>query len=333
MSMYDIITAGSATMDAFVKTDSELIKIKTKEGEEDLIAYPAGSKILIKQLDFMTGGCATNTAVAFARLGLKTGCISNIGKDDNAKKILEELKKEKIDFLGTIEEGMTSYSIILDSIEHQRTILTYKALSNKLKYSKLKTGRFKTKWFYFATMLEESYKTLEKLAEFAEKNKIKVAFNPTSYLAKKGPKFLNNILKRTEALVLNKEEAQLLLGNDPTKYVHENILLKKLIMLGPKIVVMTAGSEGAYAYDGKIMYYIRPNPVKIAETTGAGDAFTSSFVAGLIKAKPVEFCLRLAQTNAESVIQNYGAKNILLSWSKALTRMSKHKHTVSKKKI
>ena len=68
--MYDIITVGSSTIDVFAQTKfSELIKIMEKKKETDLIAYPIGSKILIKKLEFTTGGGATNTAVAFARLG------------------------------------------------------------------------------------------------------------------------------------------------------------------------------------------------------------------------------------------------------------------------
>ena len=94
IKMYDVITVGSATVDVFVKTDNELIRIKTKTCQEDLIAYPCGKKVLIEQLDFMTGGGATNTGVCFSRLGLKTACLGMVGKDDNGKHIIEELKKE-----------------------------------------------------------------------------------------------------------------------------------------------------------------------------------------------------------------------------------------------
>ncbi|MBT4823966.1 carbohydrate kinase family protein [Candidatus Woesearchaeota archaeon] len=340
--MYDVITVGSATVDVFVKTDNELIRIKTKTCQEDLIAYPCGKKVLIEQLDFMTGGGATNTGVCFSRLGLKTACLGMVGKDDNGKHIIEELKKEKVSFIGHEEEkGMTAYSVILDSIEHHRTILTYKALSNQLKFSKLnkqiKKGKLKAKWFYFCTMLGESFKTLEKLAEYAEKNKIKIAFNPTNYLAKEGPKKLKKILDKTTALVLNLEEAKLLLGYKcENKNIKIERLVKELNTLGPNIVLITDGKNGSYCFvDEKknYLYHIEPRKVKIMETTGAGDAFTSSFIAGLAKNKPIEFCLFLAATNAESVIQSYGAKNILLTWKQALKEMKKYKHKVIMKKI
>jgi ribokinase len=340
--VYDIITIGSATIDVFLKTDNELIKIKTNKCEEELIAYPCGKKVLIEQLDFMTGGGATNTGVCFSRLGLKTACLGVIGKDDNGRHIINELKKEKIDFLGYKEKkGMTAYSVILDSIEHHRTILTYKALSNQLKFSKLnnqiKKGKLKAKWFYFCTMLGESFKTLEKLAEYGEKNKIKIAFNPTNYLAKEGPKKLKKILDKTTALVLNMEEAKLLLGYTcEDKSIKIEKLVRGLNNLGPNIILITDGKNGSYCFiDEKKnhLYHIKPRGVKIMETTGAGDAFTASFIAGLIKGKPIEFCLFLAQANAESVIQSYGAKNILLKWPKVLKEMKKYKHKVTRKKL
>ena len=93
--MYDVITVGSNTLDVFAKTDSELIEIKTKNFTEELLAYPLGSKILIKELDFMIGGGGTNTAVAFSRLGLKTGYLGKIGKDENGLKIFNNMKLGK----------------------------------------------------------------------------------------------------------------------------------------------------------------------------------------------------------------------------------------------
>ena len=86
--MYDIITIGSSTIDVFADTDSELIKIKTTKGEEDLLAYPTGSKIIIKDLKFTTGGGGTNSAVSFSRFGLKVAYLGKVATDENGHKII-----------------------------------------------------------------------------------------------------------------------------------------------------------------------------------------------------------------------------------------------------
>lgn len=207
--MYDVITVGSSTIDVFAKTQySELIKLKGCE----LLAYPCGTKILVEQLEFTTGGGATNTAVCLRRLGLKVACITKTGDGANAQKVIRHLKKENIDTSLIVKDpkGRTGYSIILDSIEHDRTILTFKGSSNDLKFTELDRAALKTTWFYFCTMMGDSFVTLKKLAEYAEKNKIKIAFNASPYLAKKGIGYSKEILKRTDLFVLNKEEARLM---------------------------------------------------------------------------------------------------------------------------
>ncbi len=323
--MYDIITVGSATFDVFANTKSQLIKIKTSCSEEDLIAYPSGSKILIKELRFTTGGGGTNTAVSLARLGHKTAYLGSLGNDENGKKILGLLKKEKIDFIGMLSKEITGYSIILDSIEHDRTILTYKGANDKLKFSDINLKKLKTKWFYFSSMISESFRTLEKLAEFAEKNNIKIAFNPSTYLAEKGKSYLKKILTRTTILILNKEEASLLAEKKDISF-----MLKELYKLGPKIIVITNGKKEINAYDGKNIYIMIPNKIRVVESTGAGDAFASSFLSGIIKKNDVEFALRLGLVNSESVIQHSGAKNKLLKYREALEIIKKSSIKIKK---
>jgi ribokinase len=326
--MYDVICIGSATVDVFAKTKfSELIKIHGSEGITSLLAYPTGAKILIEQLEFTTGGGATNTAVSFARLGHKVACISKIGCKGNAERVRSDLKKEKVDasLLVCSNKGRTGYSIILDSLEHDRTILAFKGSNNDLRFNEIKKNKLKTKWFYFGTMMNESYKTLEKLADYAQKNNIKIAFNTSEYLAKKGAKFLKKVLSKTTLLVLNKEEAHLIAGGGTEKE-----LLEKLHNLGPKTVVITDGKKGAHASDGKDIFFLKPNSIKVVETTGAGDAFASTLLSGLIKKNDMEFALQLASANAESVISYHGAKNKLLTFKEVLKVIKKRPSKIQK---
>lgn len=326
--MYDIITVGSSTVDVFAKTNfSELIKIIDSKGETDLLAYPTGAKILIENLNFTTGGGATNAAVALSRLGHKVACISKTGCGANAEKVKKHLKRDKVDTSLIIcdKNGRTGYSIILDSLEHDRTILTFKGSNNDLKFSELNLNKLKTKWFYFSTMMDESFKTLEKLAKFAEKNNIKVAFNASQYLAERGINYSKEILKRTTIFILNKEEASLLTKKNKIENMFK--VLGKLV----KIVVITDGKNDIHAFDGRYIYKIKPNDIKVVETTGAGDAFTSSFLSGMIKKNSIEFALKLARANAESVIQHHGAKTGLLTYKEALKIMKKQPSKITKR--
>ena len=312
---YDVVTIGSGTLDVFVDTDAEILK--KKGSDDELMAYPLGSKLLIEKLNFEVGGGGTNTAVSFARFGLNTGWIGSIGKCENSKNILEILHKEGIDFLGRVGDGVVGYSVILDSRGHDRTILTFKGENNNLEIKDLNLKALKTKWLYFCSMVGKSFDTQKKLAKFAHDNHIKLAFNPSSYQAKLGAKKLSPILKYTNLLVLNLEEAQLLVG----ECAHIPELISKLHQTGPHIVIVTDGSKGAYCSDMATIFKVKAQKVKIKETTGAGDAFASSFLGAFIKTDDnIKTSLKIALVNAQSVIQNYGAKNILLSWGTALKR-------------
>lgn len=326
--MYDVITAGSSTVDVFAKTKfSELIKIMDSKGERVLLVYPTGSKLLIEELEFTTGGGATNTAVALSRLGHKVACISKMGCGANAEKVKRHLKRDRVDtsLMVCAKNGRTGYSIILDSLEHDRTILAFKGSNNDLKFNEINLRKLNTKWFYFSTMMGESFKTLEKLARFAEKNNIKIAFNASQYLAEKGINHSKEIIKRADIFVLNKEEAASLTKKNKIEDTLKT--LQKLV----KIVIITDGKKDTNAYDGKYIYTLKPNNIKIVETTGAGDAFASSFLSGIIKKNNIEFALKLANANAESVIQHHGAKNKLLKYKEALKIMKKKPAKVTKR--
>tara|TARA_Y100000310_G_C20598764_1_gene771893 strand:+ start:354 stop:1244 length:891 start_codon:yes stop_codon:yes gene_type:complete len=291
--MFDVVSFGSAVVDVFVDTDI------AERGK--FIAYPIGSKILLKNLKFDIGGGGTNTSVAFSRLGLKTGYIGKIGDDNNGEEILNMLKKEKIKFLGKIKKSAISgYSIILDSKENNRTILTYKGINNNLSLNEI--PKFKTKYLYFSSLLGKSFETQKKLAQLMVKKGVKLAFNPSDYLIKR--KNLTSLLKITEILILNKQEAEILTKNKN--------LLQGLHNLGPKIVVITNKNKEIQAYDGKRKYTLKPHNLKVVERTGAGDALASGFVAGIISGRGVPESLKLGLRESESVIKYFGAKNNLL---------------------
>jgi len=273
----------------------------------------------------MTGGGGTNTATVFSKLSFKTAYLGKIGNDNNGKHILEKLKEVNVDFLGVIGDGASGYSIVLDSLEGDRTILTHKGVNNNLLFKEINTKQLKTKWFYFSSMIGKSYQTLEKLATFAHKNKIKIAFNPSNYLADKGHLYLKKVISKATLLVLNKEEAILL-----SKKKEIKDLLATLHKLGPEIVVITDGKKGAYAlYEN---FYVHCSIIKsnCVDTTGAGDTFSSTFLSGLMKKKSVKESLKMASINAASLITIQGAKKGILTYKQIMTKVKRNSPKIEK---
>ncbi len=303
---YDLISVGSASIDVFITSKSKDIELERIHAHED-ICLPIGAKILIDSLHTEVGGGGLNTAVSFARLGFKTGLITKLGTDLNADSILAKLKQEKVDFLGKKAPGHTGYSVILTGFKRNRTILTHKG-NNDLLMPKDLPRKLEAKWLYLGTMLGKSWKTHCKIAQYAKRNGIKVLFNPSLYLAEQGKKFLKPVLDACTILILNKEEAQAV----TRKKAEIKTLLKELQKNIP-LVVITDGPKGAWAYNGIKTWSIMPTDVPVVEPTGAGDSFASAFLAALMLKQNMPTALLWGAAQANSVIQHFGATNILLS--------------------
>jgi ribokinase len=328
--MLDIITLGSNTLDLFAHTEkSQLVKIRTEGSSFEYLTYPVGSKILVTQLMHNFGGNGCNAAVGFSRLGLKTGYVGKVGNDTTGLQILKSLKKNKVTFLGA-RGSESGTSIILDAMGEDRTILAFKGCNNELKSPELRFSRLKARWFYLSSMIGDSLKTMQQVAEHAKKNKAKIAFNPSQTLIEQQRQATIELIKLSEILVLNKEEAQMILLQSQGT-IEEN--LKKLAELGPRVVSITDGKNGAYAITGGYIYTIKArDDLKIVETTGAGDAFASTLTAGIILKKQFETCMKMAINQSENVIQGHGAQNHLADKKKLLSTVKKDKRKVEKKK-
>jgi len=313
--MYDVITVGSATIDVFVDTEDGLFRpCKRCKGH---VNVPFGSKILIEKLKFFTGGGGTNTAVGFARLGLKTAWIGKLGDDQTGKTVLAELKKERVDTrLAAVAKGKTSgYSIILDAKGHDRTILAHKGCNDELSPSDVSLGKIKTNWIYCSSQMGRSLSTLTRIIRYSKKKGIFIAFNPSTYMITEERAAVARILKMTETLIFNKEEAGLLVGDAPIRK-----MIERIHKMGPKYVVVTDGKNGAWGSDGNEVWFCKAPGVPVVEATGAGDSFATGFVAGIMKGMPVDEAMKIGMVESASVIQYIGAKNILLTWKQAINK-------------
>lgn len=125
---------------------------------------------------------------------------------------------------------------------------------------------------------------------------------------------------------MNHFEAAALLNLDAKKATIP-FLLPQLLKLGVEHAVITAGKKGAYAAElrsTKISFVRGITREKLQEVTGAGDAFSSGFIAGYIKHKNSEQALRWGVLNATACIKKIGAQNGLLTFRNLRTEYRKH---------
>lgn len=309
--MYDIITFGSATRDAFFYSKNFQVFENENFPSKKALCFNLGSKIEIDKVVFTTGGGATNTACAFSRFGLKTAIVCQVGNDVSGRAVLEDLKKDKVktDFVLINEVLNTAYSVILSLGGKERTILVYRGASENLNFHEIPWKKLKAKWFYL-TSCGGDFLFLSEIFSFAKKNKIKIAFNPGSKeLAR--PYDLLPLLKEVAILLVNEEEGEKLTGipqEEPKKMLEK---LKSDGFAGSAII--TCGPKGAFALFKNEIYQAGSLFTQVVERTGAGDAFGAGFVTGMILKNDIIFALQLATANATSVVQQIGAKAGLLT--------------------
>jgi len=315
---YDIITFGSATLDIFVGTDDFLIKPEKGFTTQKGVCFPFGSKADIKGLDFRTGGGGTNAAATFGLQGLKVAFCGKIGEDFAGKEILKDLERFKISKSLVIEsrEKATNLSIIF-YFAKDRTCFVWRGASELLKENEIPWKKLETKWVYLAPFSGKLSALFGPIVDFAKRHKIKVFANPGSSQIGFSQKPLKSVLQKIDVLLLNQEEASLL---TKIPYQKEKKVFEKLDELCPGIAIMTKGAQGAVVSDGNYIWEAKASNVPVLEKTGAGDAFGSGFLAGLIKTKEILPALQLGMANSASCIQRIGAKEGLLkkedSWGK-----------------
>lgn len=315
--MLDVLTIGSATVDHFLTIEQSFSSMK------------AGDKILVTHQETHSGGGATNAAAALAKLGLKVKTLTKLGNDHDAEFILRELKQYGVENLCSkrSKHHTDSATLISSRQDKNRVIFVFKEASRDLSLADCEITTLNTKWIYLGSLMGKSLGVAKKIVQEAKRKNISILFNPSLYLAQKGKGYLKQILSATTILVLNKEEAQALLGTRNKEMI---LLLQNLQKTGPQIVIITDGKKRMYALDGKTMYSLLPPTVRIVDTAGAGDAFTAGFLAGMIKKYSFEDSLRLGQVNASSVIQHIGCKNKLLTEEEARKLMGKFKIRVTR---
>lgn len=309
---FDVLSIGDVVTDAFIRLFKDKAQVVKDSKDGEWLAIPFATKIPFESVEVVRAvGNAANAAVAFGRLGLKTGFVTNVGNDSEGREIIAALNKNKVDsrFVRVNPGKKSNYHYVL-WYEEERTILI-KHEEYEYDWPRMRV-KDTPRWAYFSSISENALDYHDEVADWLEDHpEIQLAFQPGTFQMKAGARRLHRIYKRTAVLILNREEAVLVGGGK-----HEDIddLFDKLHDLGPRTVIITDGPDGAYASDGnqRLKMPLYPDPKPPLERTGAGDAFASTLVAALAKGMSLEDALRWAPINSMNVVQKVGAQAGLL---------------------
>ena len=265
-----------------------------------------GETILGNKYNVGPGGKGCNQAVAIARLGAKVNFISKIGKDSYGELALNTLTKNKINTKSVIQDENLQTGvagILVDKSSGKNAINVIVGAPSTLKVAEIdkhidiiKNSKI------FLTQLEVPKDVTLHCLKIAKGNGCLTILNPApaSEITKE---FYNKI----DYFTPNETEAEFYTGIKITNEQEAKQAADKLISLGIKKVIITLGEKGLFYTDGKEEIYLKANPVKAIDTTGAGDAFNGALAFGLSKEKPIKECLELANKVAGISTTKLGA--------------------------
>jgi len=345
-----ILTIGGATQDIFLKCQgADFMSITKRDSVDTYLIFGSGEKIEIDSTLNLTGGGATNSSVSFARQKFQTVCFCIVGNDIAGQAVKKKLEVEGVDTsCMTIDtHSNTGTSYIINSIQGERTIFTYRGANSSLKLNNLPFDKVKQiEQLYITSLSNQAAQLLPDILKVAHQRNIPVAINPGASQLSSGATILKECLPYIDILIMNSAEAktfmfsliesddiyktalasnphayncsisvseeQPYLLNNPIPYEDLFFSIKKffktVLNLGPKIVVITNDCNGVYAATHDNFYFHPSIKVNVVDTVGAGDAFGSCFVGSLLKKYSIDDALRNGIMNSAEVLSHIGAK-------------------------
>jgi len=206
-------------------------------------------------------------------------------------------------------------AIVVDAPSGERIIFSNQKANGKLEIEPEKIKDYE--WFFVGDLHGRWENDLDIIFRTAKENKIKIAYNPRQSNIHDNAGYIAQKIGECELVFLNKDESIEIVSNfdDPFKKEEldsEKFLLEKLKSLGAKIVTITDGKRGAWTTDGEKIFFVKGLEVGAHDSTGAGDAYASAFLAAYLKGKGIDECAQWGIAASSNVVKFYGAIRGLL---------------------
>lgn len=284
-------------------------------GEALWDVLPEGKKI---------GGAPANFAYHVSQFGLPTRVVSAVGQDKLGMEILENFSEKKLNCMieqvpyptGTVQveldnagvpcyeikEGVAwdniPYTPALEGLAHQTRAVCFGSLAQRSIVSRETINRF----LDAMPVTEDTLKIFD------------VNLRQGFYTKE----ILCNSFQKCNILKINDEE--LVTVSRMFGYPGIDLQDKCWILLAKynlKMLILTCGVNGSYVFTPGTVSFVETPKVQVADTVGAGDSFTATFVAALLKGMPIGEAHKLAVDVSAFVCTQNGAMPVIPDYLKA----------------
>jgi fructokinase len=224
------------------------------------------------------GGSPMNVAVGLARLGVPTTLATHLGSDDHGDRVRAHLTDSGVRLAPTASSGPTATATARLDADGQATYefdlrWELSELPDPAGYALLHVGSI-------GAWMPPGADAVAELVAQARAAGVAVSFDPNVRLAlAPDPEAVGQRVRRLAAAAqivkLSDEDAATLGGGT-------GAIVDELLGLGPALVALTRGSDGALLMSESDLVEIPAGDIVVADTIGAGDAWMAALLAGLV---------------------------------------------------
>lgn len=315
--MSSVLGLGNALVDVLVRLENDTLleKLNLPKGSMQLVDDDSANKVMeaISHLnkDLASGGSAANTIHGLASLGVKTGFIGKIGRDELGQVFKSDMSGNNITPCLSESKADSGKAIALISPDSERTFATYLGAAIELSADDLKEELFEGyTHFHVEGYLVQNKPLIEKAFQMAKAKGLKTCIDLASFnVVEDNLEFLKNLVHQYVDIVFaNEEEAKAYTGKEGEDALHE-------LAIGTEVAVLKLGKDGSLIKRNDEVVKVGIIPVDSIDTTGAGDLYAAGFLYGLINNLDLEKCGNIGSILSGHVIEVIGPKMSNETWS------------------
>jgi ribokinase len=272
-------------------------------------AFPApGGDALATQAQWQAGGSAANTAAVLAKLGQASRLLARVGSDAWAGQALAALRQAGVDTAAIQHDpaAPTGLFFITVTPDGERTMFGWRGANVRLDPGAIEPALASAGWLHLSgyALLEAPQReaALRALA-LAGARGVPASLDVGRFPALQQPELVRELLPRLALCVLDLEAARTLVGEvaGPAEAA------QALTAAGVGLAGLTLGAQGAYLRSGPEALSQPAFPVAVADTTGAGDAFSAGLIFAQLRGLSLPAAGRLAAALGALAVAAWGA--------------------------
>lgn len=286
-----------------------------------------GKLKLVDRMELHSGGCAANTGIGLAKLGVDTALVGKVGDDGFGDFLVRRFEQHGIDTRGVVKdkETATSATMVLVHADGERSFLHYLGANAVFRLDDIDMAQaLNCKVLHIAGALVMPGMDGEPTAQLLKQAKqagVITAFDTVWDATGGWMEKVGCCLPYVDYLLPSYEEARMLAGgiDDHTE------IAKFLQDAGAKVVGLKMGEKGAYVCSASGDEFTVPAlNVDAIDALGAGDSFVAGFLAGVVRGWDIERCARFATAVGACCVQSLGATTGILSFEETEQFLENH---------